>query len=112
VAKRIENPQGRPRCEASKATPLTEPKAHRLHLFDENQTCALGYHVTIETKAPPSALRRFLATCSEHVEYRYGSLRFEVSPTPLLLAQIASSDLIGLLNVACVENLNVKLPTH
>jgi hypothetical protein len=108
VTQRIEHPAGWPRCDSFPvASPVTDSaKLRGVTYLTTGGVCPVGYEITIRTDVPASALQRFLSTCSTHAEissYIPGMflLRTPTKPTPDLLFQIASSELVKLVNVEC-----------
>lgn len=110
VSYRIEHPEGWPRCDALPATAVG-PKLRSASLI-ASAMCDRGYRILLLTDVPESALRRFLATCPVGVDVMQlfpGGFTLRLSaPTPELLARIAASELVGIIQVDCEPQYNLN----
>lgn len=112
ITQRLAHPEGWPRCDslpAAPASPASQASNDTAKLRGVAWLaygCPVGYEITILSDAPPSAVNRFLSTCSQHAEattYVPGlhMLRVPQRPSAVLLSQIAASELVNTVMVEC-----------
>lgn len=73
--------------------------------------CSDGYEIAIHTDVPTSAVRRFLATCSSHVDVDGlypGYLAVRTLPSAGVLAQISASELVTQVDVHCQARMQIE----
>jgi hypothetical protein len=97
------------RCDAMTAFPSVRklPPAVRAKMPNVAALagCKTQLHLAIETSAPFSAVQRFGSTCSPPVELSNDLGDLGVEPQPIsVLSQLAQSDLVDRINIACEES--------